>query len=58
MLCRPEGGTPSLQCQSLLSMKPKVRSIAVVGNGPLSARQRQQIDATDVVVRFNKMNNR
>eukprot|EP00884_Botryococcus_braunii_P009557 jgi/Botrbrau1/18602/Bobra.0367s0042.1 len=33
-------------------------NIAIVGNGPLSAEQRKAIEASDLVVRFNAMNNR
>ena len=36
--------------------RPTVRSIAVVGNGPLSAHQRAQVNASDVVIRFNELN--
>lgn len=38
-------------------MRP-VTSVALVGNGPLTERQRQQIAAADLVIRLNKMNNR
>lgn len=34
------------------------RSVAVVGNGPISDRQRAQVGEADIVVRFNAMNNR
>ena len=34
----------------------QVSTVALVGNGPLSARQREQIDAMSVVVRFNVPN--
>ena len=34
------------------------RSVAVVGNGPISERQRAQVGEADIVVRFNAMNNR
>lgn len=37
--------------------KPATR-IAVVGNGPLTDSQRDEIASSDMVVRFNKMNNR
>jgi hypothetical protein len=33
------------------------RSVAVVGNGPLNKRQRGQINAADVILRFNALNN-
>ncbi|CAK0785519.1 hypothetical protein CVIRNUC_008729 [Coccomyxa viridis] len=36
---------------------PRVRSVAIVGNGPLNDAQRKEIDTFDVVVRFNLMNN-
>jgi hypothetical protein len=38
-------------------MRP-VRSVALVGNGPLTEAQRQRIAAADLVIRLNKMNNR
>ena len=44
------------ECQALRALQPHARSIAVVGNGPLSGHQRQQIASSDVVVRFNEMN--
>ena len=34
------------------------KSVAVVGNGPISDRQRAEIGEADIVVRFNAMNNR
>ena len=47
------------ECMALQAVnKQHVRSIAVVGNGPLSDLQRQQIDASDVVMRFNELNTR
>ena len=36
----------------------KSRSVAVVGNGPISDTQRAQVGEADIVVRFNSMNNR
>ncbi len=38
--------------------RPRTRSIAVVGNGPLKPEQRGEIQACDKVVRFNALNNR
>lgn len=32
--------------------------LAVVGNGPISEEQREEIELADTVVRFNAMNNR
>jgi len=43
--------------QALRGLADPVQSIAVVGNGPITAYQRRQIDATDVVIRFNKLDN-
>jgi len=34
--------------QALRGLADPVQSIAVVGNGPITAYQRRQIDATDV----------
>ena len=34
------------------------KTVAVVGNGPISDRQRADISGADLVVRFNAMNNR
>lgn len=39
-------------------MRPRTRSIAVVGNGPLKPEQRAEILGFDRVVRFNALNNR
>ncbi|CAL8471675.1 g11217 [Coccomyxa elongata] len=36
---------------------PGTKTVAIVGNGPLDHAQRRDIDACDVVVRFNLMNN-
>ena len=44
--------------QAIRSMSPRIRTIAVVGNGPLSDLQRAQVAASDVVIRFNKLSNR
>lgn len=38
-------------------MRPLAR-IALVGNGPLTEAQRLEVAASDLVIRFNKMNNR
>ncbi len=38
--------------------RPRTRSIAVVGNGPLKPEQRDEIQGCDKVVRFNALNNR
>ena len=47
------------ECKTLQALSHHhVRSIAVVGNGPLSTLQRQQIHASDVVMRFNELNTR
>ena len=35
-----------------------VRRVAVVGNGPLTERQRVSANTADTVIRINKMNNR
>lgn len=35
-----------------------VRSVALVGNGPLTETQRLKIEVSDLVIRFNKLNNR
>ena len=40
------------------NMDGKEKSIALVGNGPLSDEQRARISTHDVVVRFNYLNNR
>eukprot|EP00884_Botryococcus_braunii_P012712 jgi/Botrbrau1/21441/Bobra.0216s0049.1 len=45
-------------CKILRKLKPRLRTIAVVGNGPISKLQRRQISASDVVIRFNQMHNR
>jgi hypothetical protein len=37
---------------------PGQKTIAVVGNGPLTDESRKQIAASDAIVRFNEMNNR
>ena len=41
-----------------LKGRPPVRRVALVGNGPLMDQQRAEIDTSDLVIRFNKMNNR
>ena len=47
------------ECMALQALSQHhVRSIAVVGNGPLSPLQRQQINASDVIMRFNELNTR
>jgi hypothetical protein len=38
--------------------KPHVASVAVVGNGPLTRLQKIMIAESDLVMRFNKMDNR
>lgn len=35
-----------------------VKTVALVGNGPLTEAQRLDIEAADLVIRFNKLNNR
>ncbi|KAK9792248.1 hypothetical protein WJX73_006276 [Symbiochloris irregularis] len=47
-----------LECIAIYALKQHIRSICVVGNGPLSAKQRQLIDACDIVLRFNQLNTR
>ena len=44
--------------QAVRSISKRARTIAVVGNGPLSDLQRSQIAVSDIVIRFNKLNNR
>ena len=44
--------------QAILDSTNLPRTIAVVGNGPLSDLQRSQVEMSDVVIRFNKLNNR
>ena len=46
------------ECIALEKISPRLRTIAIVGNGPISIQQRQQIQQADVVIRFNKLNNR
>ncbi len=46
------------ECAALERISPHLRTIAIVGNGPLSAQQRHQIQQADIVMRFNKLNNR
>lgn len=36
----------------------KSKTVAVVGNGPISDKQRLKISEADIIVRFNAMNNR
>ena len=48
----------TLWAQAIRSVSPRIRTIAVVGNGPLSDLQRAQVAASDVVLRFNKLSNR
>ena len=46
------------ECAALERVSKHLRTIAIVGNGPISAQQRKQIQHADVVIRFNKLNNR
>ncbi|KAK9865789.1 hypothetical protein WJX84_011150 [Apatococcus fuscideae] len=46
------------ECIALERIARRLRTIAIVGNGPISIQQRQQIQTADVVIRFNKLNNR
>lgn len=41
-----------------LKGRPPVQRVALVGNGPLTDQQRAEVDTLDLVIRFNKMNNR
>ena len=43
--------------QALRRIADPLRNIAIVGNGPITAYQRRQIEEADVVVRFNKLDN-
>ena len=43
--------------QALRGVADPLRTIAIVGNGPITAYQRQQIDAADAIIRFNKLDN-
>ncbi|KAK9843956.1 hypothetical protein WJX81_000464 [Elliptochloris bilobata] len=54
-LVDPAGARPV--CQDLRGVADPLRSIAIVGNGPITAYQRQQIEAADVIIRFNKLDN-
>jgi len=51
----PPAGEGNPLCTPL--RRPGVRSVAVVGNGPLDEAARRGVGAADVVVRFNLMNN-
>ncbi|BDA43404.1 hypothetical protein COCOBI_04-4160 [Coccomyxa sp. Obi] len=46
------------ECKALKISSSQPRTIAVVGNGPLSDLQRAQVEMSDIVIRFNKLNNR
>lgn len=41
-----------------LKGRTRLQRVALVGNGPLTDEQRGEIAGSDLVVRFNKMNNR
>lgn len=43
--------------QALRGVADPLRTIAIVGNGPITAYQRQQIEAADAIIRFNKLDN-
>lgn len=47
-----------LECVAIQALKERVRSVCVVGNGPLSPAQRTQILSCDVIIRFNQLNTR
>jgi len=51
----PPAGAGNPLCTPL--RRPGVRSVAVVGNGPLDEAARRGVGAADIVVRFNLMNN-
>ena len=48
-------GSLAAMCTALAP--PQSGSVAIVGNGPLTAGQRKLIKASDRVVRFNAVNN-
>ena len=60
-ICVREAAVPSsgwgVVVQALRGVADPLHTIAIVGNGPITAYQRQQIEAADAIIRFNKLDN-